>query len=185
MQDKQLPIQHNNEQAISSRTQQLIEHLEDTWRQSQELSLESLKGFVSSLPEPYRTMSIATLADRLVNDMKLHVFDVILTFCEKAEQEAIDAEERNETLRDILRNVSQLLRLDEHLSIHSLDELLTLSNVTAGLRSLSEVDTAESAQRWLYKLPALYQSRLEQEHMVVNSNKVVFLRDKLQAKESS
>jgi hypothetical protein len=166
MQDKQPPMQRDDEQVMSLRTQQLIEHLEDAWKQSHELSLESLKGIISSLPEPYRTMSIATLADRLVNDMKLHMLDLLVTFYGKAEQEEIDTDERDETLQDILRDVSQLLLLNERLSVQSLDELLTLSNVTAGLRSLSAVDTAESAQRWLYKLPALYQNRLEQEHMM-------------------
>lgn len=166
MQDKQVSFTNNNEQAISSRVQRLIAHLEDLWKQPYEVSFDSLKVILASLPEPYRAMGIATLADRLVNDMKLHVLDVISTFYKNAEREGINAEERDETLQDVLQNVSQLMQLDKHLAVSSLDNLFVLSNTTFGLRSLSQVSSAESAQSWMYKLPALYQGRLEQEHLV-------------------
>jgi hypothetical protein len=166
MQDEQVPLINNNEQAILSRMERLIGHLEDLWKQHYEISFDSLKVILASLPEPYHAMGIATLADRLVNDMKLHVLDVISTFYKNAEQEGIDAEERDEVLQDVLQQVSQLMQLNKRLSVSSLDDLFVLSNTTFGLRSLSQTSAAASAQSWMYKLPTLYQGRLEQEHLV-------------------
>ena len=62
-----------------------------------------------------------------------------------------------------------MLGLSSNISIQSLNDLLTLSNITVGLYRLSHVDSAERAQRWMYKLPKLYYSQLEQAHLLISS----------------
>ncbi len=62
-----------------------------------------------------------------------------------------------------------MMELNRNIFIQSLDDLLTLSNITFGLYGLSQVDSAESAQRWMYKLPKLYHSQLAQEHLVISA----------------
>src|SRR4051794_24108119 len=101
MQDRQASIYGNNEQVLSSRSQRLVEHLEDLWQNTQEPTAESLKKIIAALPEPYRSMGIEAIAERLVNNIKLHFLDSVVTFVQKAEQEDIDAEECTETLQDI------------------------------------------------------------------------------------
>lgn len=68
-----------------------------------EVSKDTLKVLLTCLPDLYRDMAIAALADRLTNDMRLHVLELIATFYKNAEQEGIDERERDETLQDILQ----------------------------------------------------------------------------------
>ena len=56
----------------------------------------------------------------------------------------------------------------KRLTIRSLDDLVTLSNITFSLRTLSQADSAEEAQNWMYELPVLYSRQLAQEHLVTN-----------------
>lgn len=166
MQDRRPSFYENNEQALSPRSQRLVEHLKDLWQNSQEPTAETLKRIIVALPEPYRSMGMEAIAERIVNNIKLHFLDIIATFVQKAEQEGIDAEERAETLQDIKLNAYRLMELSKHVSVHSLDDLLKLATTTSGLNALSKVKDAESAQSWMYKLPALYQGRLQQEHLI-------------------
>src|SRR5437868_4613379 len=109
MQDRQASIYGNNEQVLSLRSQRLIEHLEDLWQNSQEPTAETLKQIITALPEPYRSMGMGAIAERLVNNIKLHFLDSVVTFVQKAEQENIDAEERAETLEDIKLSAYRLM----------------------------------------------------------------------------
>jgi|GEM_PF-4236334 len=165
MQDRQASIYGNNDQVLSLRSQRLIEHLEDLWQNSQEPTAETLKQIIAALPEPYRSMGMGAIAERLVNNIKLHFLDSVVTFVQKAEQEDIDAEERAETLEDIKLSAYRLMELSKQIMVHSLDDLLKLTTITSGLTALSKSKDAESAQSWMYKLPALYWSRLKQEHL--------------------
>ncbi len=114
------------------------------------------------------------IAERLANDVKLHFLDIVATFHEKAEEEGIDIEELNETLENAKWSTARLMQIDKSLSVNSAEDLLKLANVTIGLLTLSQVDTAEQAQRWIYKLPALYQNRLEQQHLATANIEVTF-----------
>jgi hypothetical protein len=166
MQDRHASIYGKNERALSPRSQRLVQHLADIWQNSQEPTDETLKQILVALPEPYRSMSMEAIAERLVNDTKLHFLDIIATFVQKAEQEGIDAEERAETLQDIRLNAYRLMELSKHVLVHTFDDLLKLATITSGLNALSKVQDAESAQSWMYKLPAIYQDRLQQEHLI-------------------
>ncbi|HYT45595.1 MAG TPA: hypothetical protein VEP90_24940 [Methylomirabilota bacterium] len=169
MQDKQVSIHRNDEQALLLRSQRLLEHLENLWQNPQEPSSGAMKQIIVTLPEPYRAMALEAIAERLVNDTKLHFLNIVATFYQKAEQEGIDAEERDETLQDIKLDTFRLMQLSKQISVHSLDDLLVLSNITSGVHALSQVNNAENAQSWMYKLPVLYQSRIEQEHLTVRN----------------
>src|SRR5438067_422110 len=140
MQDKQVSIHRNDEQALLLRSQRLLEHLENLWQNPQELSSGVLKQIIVTLPEPYRAMALEAIAERLVNDTKLHFLNIVATFYQKAEQEGIDTEERDETLEDIKLDTFRLMQLSKQISVRSLDDLLVLSNITSGLYALSQVN---------------------------------------------
>lgn len=174
MQDRQVSTNENNEQVLSVRSQRLIELIEEAWQDLQEPTTETLKRLVESLPEPYRSMGVEAIGERLVNNLKLHYLDIIAKFVQKAEQEGINSEEQSETLQDVKLSAYRLMELSKHLSIQSLSSLLKLSTITSGLCALSKVEDAESAQNWIYKLPSLYQARLKQEHLTEENIQVTF-----------
>src|SRR5579859_4198533 len=101
MQDRQVSINENNEQALSLRSQRLIELIEETWQDLHEPTIEDMKRLIESLPEPYKSMSLEAVGERLVNAFKLHYLDIIAAFVQKAEEEGINAEEQSETLLDV------------------------------------------------------------------------------------
>lgn len=173
MQDRQVRMQKNDEYAVSQTTQHLIEQLENLWQQPQVLSPEKLKqivDFVAHFPEPYKAMGITKIAEHLVGNMGLHFLDIMATFQEKALKEGIDLEECEGTFQDIMEEQFPIMmEITKNVSVQSLEELVTLSNITIGLYRLSRVDTAERAQRWMYKLPKLYYSQLAQEHLLTSS----------------
>ncbi len=172
MQDEQRPVQKNNEQVVSQRTQQLIESLDDLWQRSQEPFYEQLKRvteLVAHFPKPYQAAGMTIIAQHLVNNMSLHFLDIMETFLEKAEQEGIDQEEQEGTFHDVMSELLPIMmRLSGNITVQSLDDLVTLSNITFGLYRLSQADSAERAQRWMYKLPKLYCSQLAREHLVTS-----------------
>ncbi len=86
---------------------------------------------------------------------------------QKAEQEGIGREEREATFQDIMPELfPSMMRLSRDLSVRSLDDLIRLSNITFGLYGLSQVETAEEAEQWIYTLPKVYHSQLEQDHLI-------------------
>ncbi len=157
----------------SLHTLHTIEYLEDQWRGVHESSSNTLKRiveFVGNLDEEYRTAGLTAIAEYFANALSLHFLDIMSTFQQKAEQEGIDLDEREGTFHDILsESYPVMMELNRNIFIQSLDDLLTLSNITFGLYGLSQVDSAESAQRWMYKLPKLYHSQLAQEHLVISA----------------
>ena len=172
MQDKQVPIFENEEQSLSLRTQQLISHLEDLWKRPYQPSSEALKRvteFLAQLPEPYQTLGITKIAEYLVSTMGLHFLDIMATFQQKAEDEGIDREERVQTLRGVMPELfPEMMGISKQIFVRTLDDLATLSNITFSLHTLSQVDTAEEAQGWMYELPALYIHQLAQERLITN-----------------
>jgi hypothetical protein len=155
-----------------------IEHLEDQWRSLHEASsirFRPLIEFAMSLDEENRNAGLTAIAQHFISTLSLHYLDIMSIFQQKAEQEEIDLEEREGTLHDILEaSFPLMLGLNSNISIQSLNDLLTLSNITIGLYRLSHVDSAESAQRWMYKLPKLYHSQLAQEHLIINAKDTTF-----------
>ena len=174
MQDRQVSINENNEQTLSVRSQRLVELIEEAWQDLHEPTVETLKRLVEGLPEPYRSMGVGAIGERLVNNVKLHYLDIIAEFVQKAEQEGINTEEQAETLQDAKVSAYRLMELSKHVSVQSLSGLLKLSTITSGLCALSKVEDAQSAQNWIYKLPSLYQGRLKQEHLTEENINVAF-----------
>jgi hypothetical protein len=172
MQNKQVPIFENEEQSLSLRTQQLISHLEDLWRQPYQPSSEILKRiteFLAQLPEPYQALGMTKIAEYLANNMSIHFLEIIATFQQKAENEGIGREERIQTLRGVIPELfPEMMGISKQVFIRTLDDLATLSNITFSLYTLSQVDTAEEAQGWMYELPALYWRQLAQERLITN-----------------
>ena len=150
-----------------------IKHLENQWRSVDEASsirFRPLIELIVSLDEEDRTAWLTEIAKHLANILCQHFLEMLVIFAQKAEQEGIDLEEREGTFHDTLEaSFPLMLGLSSNISIQSLNDLLTLSNITIGLYRLSHVDSAERAQRWMYKLPKLYHSQLAQEHLIINA----------------
>lgn len=172
MQDKQVPVPDTKGQSPSLRTQQLINHLDALWKRPYQPSPEMLKRvieFLAQLPEPYQALGITKIAEYLVNNMSLHFLDIVATFQQKAEGEGIDWEERVHTLRGIMPELfPEMMGISKQVFIRTLDDLITLSNITFSLYTLSQVNTAEDAQGWMYELPILYRRQLVQERLITN-----------------
>jgi len=174
MQNDNQSTQQNYEHAVSSplRTQRILEHLEQQLKRSHEPSHEDFKRIIEavlSVPEAYRTVGLTTIAEHFVNGIELHLLALVAIFQEKAEREGISLKERQTTLNDVLPEAFQTLAaLSKQVSVKSLDELAALNNVTLRLYTLSSVETAEDARRWLYELPATYSRRLRQAGLLVD-----------------
>lgn len=170
MSNERFSIQQNNEQMLLQRTQRLIESLGEHCQRSSQLSAEKLKhmlGFVVHFPEIYQAMALTKIAEYLVDNMGLHYLDIMTIFQQKAEQEGIGREEREATFQDSMSELfPSMMRLNRDLSVHSLDDLVRLSNITFGLYGLSQIETAEEAEQWIYTLPKVYLSQLEQDHLI-------------------
>lgn len=154
------------------RTQHIIEHLESLWRFPQEPSPEILKQiteFAVSLEEPYKTICLQQIAEHAVNNMNLHILALMATFKQNAEQDGISSRERDEVLSRVIAQTLPILNtLSKLPSIHSLDDLVALSNITVGLQSISRTKSALEAQSWLYELPTMYYRQLAQENLIIN-----------------
>ena len=169
MQNEHTSKPKEGENATSSRVERLLKHLQELWVMPHELTFETMKRIITQLPEEDQATGIEVLAEYLVATMKFHFLDIMATFHQKAKEEGeICAEERDEIARDVRQEPLQtMLKLDKRISVKSFDDLVRLSNITFGLYNLSQVESAEQGERWMYKLPRLYQSRLETEHLLV------------------
>lgn len=154
------------------RTQRIIEHLAELWRYPQEPSPDELRHiteFVIGLQEPYRTIGLEKIAEHTISNLSLHILALMATFQQKAEQEGISAEARQETFDQIQPEAFRILdQLSKHVSVESLDDLVALTNITVSLQTLSRSDTAEAAQSWLYELPTIYYRQLTQESLMLS-----------------
>src|SRR5713101_2925626 len=154
------------------RTQRIIEHLEDLWDYPQEPSpdvLRQITEFVVGLQEPYKTIGLKKIAEHTISNMSLHILATMATFQQKAEEEGIRSEDRQETLAHVQPETFRILHeLSKPVSVRSLDDLAALTNITVSLQTLSQNDSAEAAQSWLYELPTMYYRQLTQENLVVN-----------------
>lgn len=158
-----------NDAALSARTQRLIKHLNEVLQEAPAFSEpphKHVQVLLLSLPEPYHTMAIQAIAERIVSEMKLQMLEIVSIFSRHAEQEGINEDERNEALQDVEADTLQLMQSSKQLTIHNIEDLLTLSNITTGLRSLSQAQNAGQAQSWMYKLPAMYLRKLQQEQLI-------------------
>lgn len=160
-----LPVQKaNNDTEMVKR---LLHRLEELWQYPHELPFETMKNLLIELPEEDRVVAVEALAEHLVHLMKLHFLDIMAKFHQMAREEEMDAEERDEIASDARQELLPMLeRLGKQLSIHSVKELVLLANITIGLSNLSHVESAEQAERWLYRLPRMYRDRLVGEHLV-------------------
>ena len=172
MQDDQVSVFNNGEQSVSLRDQRLIEHLEGLWKSSSNVSPESLGRILkllALLPDPQKAAGMTKIAEYLATTLSLHFLDLLAIFKESAKDEGIDAEEYAETLRGAIEPFSEMMGISRHVFTRTIDDLVTLSNITASLRTLSHADSAEDAQNWIYELPTLYESQLHQAHLMTSS----------------
>ncbi len=172
MQEEHLSIFGVEEQPVSLRTQQLMQHLDHLWKHPYKPSPETLNRVIEvlvQLPESYKNLGMTKIAEYLVNVLSLHFLDIIAIFQQKAEGEGIGEEECKQTLHGaIIEKFSEMMGISKHVIIRSIDDLVTLSNITLSLQTLSQVNSAEEAQNWMYDLPELYYRQLKQEHLIAN-----------------
>ena len=159
----------SNEQ-ISQRNQRIIAHIKESWSDLPQPTPEriaTILGFLHSLPEQAAKVGLETIAAYLTNTMSVHLFDLLATFQERAEQEGFSAADREEILKDVLPDILKLVKeLKEHVTVSSLDDLAILGNTTIGLQVLSMIDSADDAQSWLYQLPYICQYQLAERNLL-------------------
>jgi hypothetical protein len=157
----------------SERDQKIIHHLQNSWQSIQNFtpgSIANIATFITDLQEPYKAAAIETVAEQLVNAIRLCILTLMATFQKNAENEGISAEDCQETLSQVLPEAFHTLNeISQRISIPSLETLLKLCNITGSLLMLSQTDSAEEAQNWLYELPPMYARQLQQEHLLSNT----------------
>lgn len=167
MQDKsRVNASENHTQAASAHEQHLREQIQKYLSDTPMPSPNEIKQLLSSLPASYQEMAIHTVAEQFVAAMKFHLLHIAANFYQQAEDENIDVKERDATLQDVETNIHDIASLTQRLNVDTLRNLFKLGKITASASDLSKCDNAEKAQGWLYDLPAIYQGRLEQEHLV-------------------
>ncbi len=189
MQDTPIPLFEDGQVVLSERVQHLISYFEEQYSQSHHPSLDVIKRvteFLVLLPEQYQALGMTKIAEYLINRLDLHFLDIIATFQQKAEHEGIDAEERRETIRGVVTEFfPEMMGISKQISIRSIDDLVTLNNITSALYTLSQVHTAAEAQGWMYELPTLYWRQLAQERLVTNIRVQISITQNQQVKTVS
>lgn len=154
----------------SSRAHNIISHLEKLWQYPKELTPDNLRQiteFILSLPQPYREIGFKKIAEYTISGMNLHILNIMTKFQLKAQEEGISLEEVKKTFEHINPETFQVLNtVSQYTSISSLDNLATLSNIVISLQTLSEANSADEAQSWLFELPQLYYEQLAQENLI-------------------
>lgn len=168
----------NNVQ-LTQRERNIIEQLESVWQLPREISTETLRHItemVLHLPETARDAGLQKLAEYAMSILHLHILSLLDLFQRQAETEHISPQEQKETLEQVVPAIFRLFAFLERnrLSISSLDDLATLSNIVLSLHTLSQSETADEAQSWLYELPLTYQQQLTQEHLLIEPSRVIF-----------
>jgi hypothetical protein len=170
--NEQTPIFKNGELTLSPRVQQLMSHLETLWQRPYQPSPEMLKRiseFLSQLPEPYQALGITKIVEYFTSSMGLHFIDLMAKFQQNATLEGMDKEEIVATLEGAITEFfPEMMGISKQVLTRSLDDLVTLSNISFSLYSLSQADTVEDTQSWIYELPTVYLRHLSQEHLITN-----------------
>ncbi|HEU5231096.1 MAG TPA: hypothetical protein VFU49_24960 [Ktedonobacteraceae bacterium] len=152
------------------RNQRVIEHFQEAWQSLHITSSEKIahiSEFITSLQEPYKSAAMKVVAEHVVGTMNLHLLALMATFQKNAQQEDILLEDCQETFEQILPEAFRVINnINRHISVHSLDNLVALSNITESLQTLSSTTSAEEAQSWLYELPGMYYRQLKQEQFI-------------------
>ncbi|HJT57190.1 MAG TPA: hypothetical protein VJ761_11895 [Ktedonobacteraceae bacterium] len=158
------------------RTQRIIQHLEDKWQLLEVPSPQSLSqtmAFVTGMLEPWhesdKIAGLQGIAEYVAAMMNMHLLNLLAIFHQRAEEEGISLQDRNETLNYVMPVFTRVMKeVSVGLSIQSLDDLAALINITARLQILSRTDSADEAQNWLYELPAMYQRQLINERLLAD-----------------
>lgn len=160
---------------VSARTEQILKHLGDKWQTLPLPSQDALKNIILTglQTSTYEGVVLKNVAEYMVSTMNLHLWNMVAILREHAEQEGISAEDCEETLKDVLPEMTHLMEvIQKRLSIQTLDDLATLVNITTNLQILSKSNFADDAQDWLYRLPRLYHNRLQHQHLLRDGRKI-------------
>lgn len=156
----------------------LLEHLKTLWKLPEAISPDIFQSIVEMLlhfQEPYKTIGLRKIAEYLVSTINIHLLSLLALFQHKAAREGINEQEQAETLAQVGPDMFRVLdRLSTHLSLSSLDDLVVLSTIVLSLQTLSQTESAQEAQSWLYELPTICSQQLLHEHLLVDSHHVVF-----------
>jgi hypothetical protein len=159
-------------QELSPRTQRIIEHLRDRWQRPYQPSVDQIQRITeltTHLSEQYSITGLRVISEHILNNMYLHILDLIAVFQHTSEQEGFSPEDCQEILDDTLPGIFYILEnLNKHIVISSFDDVAVLTNITISLQMLSRADTAENALTWLYELPRIYPQRLQKEELLSN-----------------
>jgi hypothetical protein len=159
---------------MSPHDQNILEEIEGAWQHQKDLSPDAVKHIIElviTLPEEHKNIGLRVIAGKVTGAMNLHLLELIETFRQNAEQESIRSEECEETLKYTLPVIfSVMKKVSDQIVVQSLDDLVTLINITVSLQVFSTTDLAEDAQNWLFELPSLYYNRLVKEKLVVDKH---------------
>ena len=120
---------------------------------------EEIEQFIMLIPAQ-REEALQTIAEQFVAAMKLHLLRITVIFYQRAEQEGIAEEERDETLQGTREELHNFGGLTYKITVNTLEALARLGEITVSILDLSQCSSAEAAQSWLYDLPVIYQESL-------------------------
>lgn len=154
------------------RDQRIKESMVELWQDHHQPYADILSSALEltlHLPQTEWAAGFTIIAQHLVNHMSLHMLNIMATFQQKAEEEGMSTEDRQEIAEQTFSRAFEAFEtIRTRLSIKSLDSLARLNNITIGLYVLSKVNSAQEAATWLYGLPQDYLGDLQEENMLVN-----------------
>lgn len=160
-----------DEKSLPQRERNIIEHLGEVWQLPHEISADTIKNITKllmPLQESYRTIGLQAIADHVVSTINLHMLALMASVQQGVEAAEISAKEANMTLKQVSSTIFQTIdQLGKHLSVSSLDDLATLSNILISLQTLSQPESVQEAQSWLYELPITCYQQLTQEQLII------------------
>jgi hypothetical protein len=166
MQEKQRTNdQKNHLRPLPSHERYLVAEIKKAFQALTNSSPEQIEQLILTIPAQCREAAIRLAAQQFVYSMTLHLLQLATTFHQHAEEENMDEDERDETLRDVKENITAILELNRVLEIDSVESLHKLGTITMSIIDLSHFSTAEEAQSTLYALPGIYEGWLERAHL--------------------
>jgi hypothetical protein len=158
---------------LATRTQRVIEQLEDAWQSLLAIApprrLTEISQLIDDLPEPQQAQARNWIAKYMISTMSLHFLSLMATLRDHAEEEDILPSDCPETFEETFPPTFEILgKLDANIRIRSLDDLVLLGYSTESLEALSEPTSATKSQSWLYDLAEVYEHRLQELHIIAD-----------------
>lgn len=167
MQDKRIAHHYEeNSRALSPLELRQLAKSEEPLQTICDLSSKENTQLITMLPVKFRKFAIQSIVEQYMTAMKLHALQLAALFYRRAEEEEIDAEDRDEILQDMEEGVAKIVALSQQVQAYSIEDFFKLGTIVASAIGLTQAETAEEAVNSLDDFFVICQGRLEQAYLL-------------------